>query len=130
MFRYNQLLEKKSTLFSIIVFTVIGVLAIPLILPHIFHHFQLMHILIHLAGIAIASFMSIVSVLAYSKIRTKRMLFTLIAFSIFTGAESLSAIDAAWQYTYYLGDFSAGEIGHILTLCTLAMFAISVFRRD
>jgi len=54
----------------------------------------------------------------------------MLAFSIFVASETLSLVDAAWQYTYYLGVFSAGEIGHFLSLCTLGMFAISVFRRD
>lgn len=123
-------LENKPKLFAIIIFTVIGVLAIPVILPHVFHKFQVFHILLHLAGVSIGSFLTIISALAYSRIRTRRLLFTIIAFALFAVAEIFSVVDAAWQYTYYLGTLSADEIGHILELCTLGMFAISVFRRD
>ena len=126
----NPLFENRSKLFTLTIFAVIGILAIPVILPHIFHKFQVFHILLHLSGISLAAFLSIVSAIAYARIRTRRLLFTMLAFSIFVASETLSLVDAAWQYTYYLGVFSAGEIGHFLSLCTLGMFAISVFRRD
>ena len=124
------MVENKSSLFSIVIFVVVGLLAIPVVLPHISHQFQVFHILLHLAGISIAVFLSIVSAFAYSKTKTRRLLFTMIAFSIFVASEAFSLIDAAWQYTYYLGEFSTGELGHILMISTLGMFALSVFRRD
>ena len=130
MFRYGSMLENKSTLLSIVMFVVVGLLAIPVVLPHISHQFQVFHILLHLVGISFAVFLSIISALAYSKNRTRRLLFTMIAFSMFVVSESFSVIDAAWQYTYYLGEFSAAELGHILMIGTLGMFALSVFRRD
>lgn len=130
MQKESHLLENKPKLFVIAIFTVIGVLAIPVILPHIFHKFQVFHILLHLGGVSIASFLTIISSLAYARIRTRRLLFTVIAFALFAVSEIFSVVDAAWQYTYYLGSVSADEIGHILALCTLGMFALSVFRRD
>ena len=130
MLKDSHLLENRPKLFALIIFTVIGVLAIPVILPHVFHRFQVFHILLHTSGIAIGSFLTIVSALAYTRIRTKRLMFTMIAFGLFAVAEVFSVIDAAWQYTYYLGVISADEVGHILELCTLGMFALSVFRRD
>ena len=130
MLRNNQILENRPRLFAILIFGMIVVMAIPILLPHIFHEFMVFHILLHLTGIAIASFLSIVSAIAYARIKTKRMLFTLIAFSLFAVSEVFTLIDAVWQYTYYLGYLSMDEIGHILALCTLGMFALSVFRRD
>ena len=130
MLKDSHFLENRPTLFAIVIFSVIGILAIPVILPHIFHRFQVFHILLHLSGVSIASFLSIVSALAYVRIKTRRLLFTLIAFALFATSEIFSVIDAAWQYTYYLGSVSADEVGHILALCTLGMFALSVFRRD
>jgi len=126
----SHFLENRPKLFAIVIFTVIGVLAIPVILPHVFHKFQVFHILLHLGGVSIASFLTIISALAYTRIRTRRLLFTLVAFALFAVSEIFSVVDAAWQYTYYLGSISADEIGHILALCTLGMFALSVFRRD
>ena len=130
MQKESHFLENRPKLFAIVIFTVIGVLAIPVILPHVFHKFQVFHILLHLGGVSIASFLTIISALAYTRIRTRRLLFTLVAFALFAVSEIFSVVDAAWQYTYYLGSISADEIGHILALCTLGMFALSVFRRD
>ncbi|MGB9124866.1 MAG: hypothetical protein WA833_07120 [Nitrosotalea sp.] len=130
MQKESHLLENRPKLFALVIFTIIGIFAIPVILPHIFHEFQVFHILLHLSGVAIASFLTIVSALAYSRIKTKRLMFTMIAFGLFAVAEVFSVIDAAWQYTYYFGSVSADEVGHILELCTLGMFALSVFRRD
>jgi hypothetical protein len=126
----SNILENRPKLFAIVIFSIIGVLAIPIISPHIFHKFQVFHILLHLSGVSIASFLTIISTLAYTRIRTRRLLFTLIAFALFAVSEIFSVIDATWQYTYYLSSFSAGELGHILALCTLGMFALSIFRRD
>jgi hypothetical protein len=126
----NHLLENRPKLFAIIIFSVIGILSVPVILPHVFHKFQVFHILLHTSGVAIGSFLTIVSAVAYVRIKTKRLMFTMIAFGLFAVAEVFSVIDAAWQYTYYLGAISADEVGHILELCTLGMFALSVFRRD
>ena len=124
------MLENKSTLLSIVIFAIVGILSVPLLMPHISHEFQFFHILLHLSGIIIAVFLSIISAFAYSKARTRRLLFTMIAFSMFVASEAFSVVDAAWQYTYYLGEFSSAELGHILMICTLGMFALSVFRRD
>jgi len=130
MLKGDNILENRPRLFAIVIFSIIGVLAIPLILPHIFHEFQVFHILLHLTGVSIASFLTIISTLAYTRIKTKRLMFTVIAFALFAVSEIFEVIDAAWQYTYYLGSFSVGELGHIFQLCTLGMFALSVFRRD
>ncbi len=130
MQKESHLLENRPKLFTIIIFAVIAIFAVPVILPHVFHEFQVFHILLHLSGVAIASFLTIVSALAYARIKTKKLMFTMIAFGLFAVAEVFSVIDAAWQYTYYFGSVSADEVGHILELCTLGMFALSVFRRD
>ena len=130
MLKDNQFLENRPKLFALVIFTIIGILSVPVILPHIFHEFQVFHILLHISGVSIASFLTIVSAIAYTRIKTKRLLFTTIAFGLFAVSEVFSVIDAAWQYTYYWGAISADEVGHILALCTLGMFALSVFRRD
>lgn len=130
MFRPQSLIETKSTLLSIIIFSLIGALSIPVILPHVFHKFTLFHVLLHISGIGFAVFLTIVAAVAYSRVRTHRLLYTMIAFSGFAVAESFSLIDAAWQYQYYWWQFSPEEISHLVMMFTLLMFALSVFRRD
>lgn len=130
MFTPKSLIETKSTLLSVIIFALIGILSIPVILPHVLHEFTLFHVLLHISGIGFAVFLTIVATVAYSRVRTRRLLFTVIAFAGFAASESFSLIDAAWQYQFYWWQFSPAEVGHLLMLFTLLMFALSVFRRD
>ena len=130
MFNPQQLAESKSTLFSIVVFSVVGILAIPIILPHIFHGTHIYHIFLHLGGIAISIFLVIVSAIAYHKIRTKRLFFTMIAFGFFITSEAFSLIEAIWPFTFYFGEISMLEVGHILLLIMLGIFTLAVFRKD
>ncbi|MDE1727001.1 MAG: hypothetical protein KGH89_07005 [Thaumarchaeota archaeon] len=130
MFRPQALIETKSTLLSVIIFSLIAALSIPVILPHIFQQFTLFHVLLHISGIGFASFLTIVSTVAYRKVKTRRLLFTTIAFGSFILSEIFSFIDAAWQSKYYFWTFSSSEIAHLVMFFTLLMFALSVFRRD
>ena len=130
MFNPSQILEKKSTLFSICVAGVIGILAAPVILPHIFHGYHIAHILLHVGGITLAVFLTVLGVIAYARLRTKRLMLTAIAFGIFIAAEIVTLIDATWPSVYDLGVVSLLEVGHLLMLCTLGLLAMGVFRND
>jgi hypothetical protein len=130
MSRYTRLTENKSTLFSIITFVVIGILAVPIILPHIFHGSHIFHIVLHLAGTIIAVFLTIITAIAYQKIKTKRLRLTMTAFSFFITAELLSLVEATWPFTFYAGDVSILEISHMLLIAMLGIFTLAVFRKD
>lgn len=130
MFRIQSLIESKSSLFGIVVATIIGSLAVPVILPHIFHGFHIYHILLHVTGICVAVFLGVLAVVAYSKLHTKRLLLSAIAFSIFIAAESVVLIDATWPGIYDLRSLSLLELGHMLTITSLAVLAGGVFRND
>ena len=130
MFRPQSLLERKSTIFSLVVVGVVAILAIPVIMPHLFHGFHIAHIFLHISGITLAVFITILAILAYSKLKTKRLLLSLFAFAIFTAAEIVLVVDATWPTLYDLGDISLLEIGHLLTFSTLGLLALGVFRND
>lgn len=130
MFRPQSLIERKSTLFSIVVIGVVAILAIPVIIPHILHGFHLVHIFLHIAGITLAIFITILAVLAYSRLKTKRLLLSTFAFATFIAAEAVLVIDATWPGLYDLGDISLLEVGHLLTFSTLGLLALGVFRND
>ncbi|MBM3895921.1 MAG: hypothetical protein FJ359_05750 [Thaumarchaeota archaeon] len=130
MFRIQNLIESKSSLFGIVIATIIGSLAVPVILPHIFHGFHIYHILLHVTGICVAVFLGVLAVVAYSKLHTKRLLLSAIAFSIFIAAESVVLIDATWPGIYDLRSLSLLELGHMLTITSLAVLAGGVFRND
>lgn len=107
-----------------------GILALPIILPHVLHGFHIAHILLHIGGIILAVFITILAVFAYSKLKTKRLMITTFAFCFFVSAESVLLIDATWPTIYDFNNVSLLEVGHLLTICTLGMLSLGVFRND
>lgn len=101
MFRPQSLMETRSTWLSVIIFSMVVLLSIPVVFPHLLHQYNDFHILLHLSGIGFASFLTVVAVSAYRKVKTRRLLFTTIAFGTFIVAEIFWLIDAAWQSKYY-----------------------------
>jgi len=130
LFRPENLVERKSTLFSIIVTGVIVILALPIIIPHLFHGYHIAHIFLHIGGITLAVFISTLAISAYVRLRTKRLLLSAIAFSTFIGAESVLLVDSTWPTVYDLGILPLNEVGHLLTFITLGLLALGVFRND
>ena len=130
LFRPETILERKSTLFSIVVTGVVAILAIPIIVPHLLHGYHLAHIILHVGGISQAVFITVLAVFAYHKLRTKRLLLSAIAFTNFIGAEAVLLVDATWPTVYDFDMMSIAEIGHLLTFVTLGLLALGVFRND
>ena len=130
MFRPESIVERKSALFSIVVVGVVAILALPIIGPHLLHGFHIAHIFLHVGGITLAVFITILAVFAYSKLKTKRLLLSAIAFSNFIAAEFVMLIDTTWPTIYDLGEMPLSEVGHLLTFATLGLLALGVFRND
>ena len=130
LLRPENLVERKSTLFSIIVTGVIAILALPIIIPHLFHGYHLAHIFLHIGGITLAVFISTLSISAYVRLRTKRLLLSAIAFTTFIGAESALLVDSSYPNVFDFGILPLDEVGHLLTFITLGLLALGVFRND
>ena len=130
LFRPESIVEKKSTLFSVVVTGVVAILALPVIMPHLLHGFHLAHIFLHVGGITLAIFISVLATFAYVKLRTKRLLFSAVAFVTFIGAEIILLVDATWPGTFDLVNMPLREVGHLLTFGTLGLLALGVFRND
>ena len=130
MFRPETILERKSTLFSIVITGVIAILALPIIVPHLLHGYHLAHIFLHVGGITLAVFISVLAGFAYSRLRTKRLLLSVIAFANFIAAEVVLLVDATWPSIFDIGDMTLPEVGHLLTFITLGLLALGVFRHD
>ncbi|MBC8251919.1 MAG: hypothetical protein H8E89_10075 [Candidatus Nitrosopelagicus sp.] len=130
MFRPENILERKSTLFSVVVTGVIAILALPIIIPHLLHGYHLAHIFLHIGGITLAVFIATLALAAYFRLRTKRLLLSAIAFTTFIGAESVLLIDSTWPHIYDIGLMPLNEVGHLLTFITLGLLALGVFRND
>lgn len=130
MFRPSYFVENKSALLTSVVIVIVGSLSIPIILPHVFHGFHVAHILLHVGGLTLAVFITILALMAFRRIKTKRLLYTSIAFGMFIMAETTLLIDATWPLVYKLGSVPLTEIGHILTFTTLGLLAIGVLKND
>jgi ABC-type glycerol-3-phosphate transport system permease component len=130
LFRPETILERKSTLFSIVITGVIAILAFPIIVPHLLHGYHLAHIFLHVGGITLAVFISVLAGFAYSRLRTKRLLLSAIAFANFIAAEVVLLVDATWPSIFDIGDMTLPEVGHLLTFITLGLLALGVFRND
>jgi hypothetical protein len=130
LFRPETLLERKSTLFSIVVTGVVAILALPVILPHLLHGLHIVHIFLHIGGITLAVFITLLATMAYLRLKTKRLLLSAIAFGNFIAAEAILIVDATWPNIYDLGELPLLEVGHLLTFTTLGLLAIGVFRND
>jgi hypothetical protein len=122
--------EKKSTLFSVVVAGIVAILALPIIGPHLFHGYHIAHIFLHVGGITLAVFITILATFAYSRLKTKRLLLSAIAFGNFIAAEFVRLIDTTWPTIYDLGEMPLSEVGHLLTFATLGLLALGVFRND
>ena len=130
MFRPESIVERKSTLFSVVVAGVVAILALPIIIPHLLHGFHVAHIFLHVGGITLAVFITILAGFAYSRLKTKRLLLSAIAFSNFIAAELVMLIDTTWPTIYDFGEMPLSEVGHLLTFATLGLLALGVFRND
>ena len=130
MFKPDNILERKSTLFSVVIAGVISILAIPIIIPHLFHGYHLAHIFLHIGGITLAVFISTLAISAYFRLRTKRLLLSAVAFTTFIGAESALLVDSSYPNVFDFGILPLDEVGHLLTFITLGLLALGVFRND
>jgi len=109
---------------------IVAILALPIIVPHLLHGYHLAHIFLHIGGITLAVFISVLAIFAYYRLRTKRLLLSAAAFTNFIAAEIILLVDATWPSIYNLGGMSFPEIGHLLTFITLGLLALGVFRND
>ena len=129
MFSYQKFANNKPKLLITIILTVVGSLSIPILMPHVYHGAHIWHLLLHTAGIILSVFLAILSVNAYYKMRTKKMIITTIAFIIFTGAEIVQLLDATKTHVYNILE-SPSEISHLMMLGMIGLLALAIFRRD
>ncbi len=118
----------KPVLLGLITALVVGVVA-PLVIPHVAHPSMIYHIVLHMAGLTIAIFLSIVSFLAYSRNSTTRMLLMAVGFM------SLALVE--FFYLLQAGGIVIGqvvipavniELSHIILLIMVSLFGVGVLK--
>jgi len=125
---YQQIVNSKPKLMVAVIIAVFGGLAIPFLLPHVFHGNHIFHLLLHTAGIVLATFLTILGVNAYNELRTKKMAITAAAFSLFAASEFVQLVNATETHVYDV--FAPTEIAHVMLLGVVGLFALAIFRRD
>jgi hypothetical protein len=118
----------KPILLALITAVVVGVVA-PLVLPHATHPSMIYHILLHMAGLTIAVFLSVVSFLAYSRSPTTRMLLMAAAFVTLAVVELLYLLQAGGIYVGQLIIPLANiELSHVVLLIMVSLFGLGVLK--
>jgi hypothetical protein len=117
----------KPILLGLITAIVIGVVA-PLIMPHVTHPSMIYHIVLHIASLTIAVFISIVSVLAYRRSTGTRLLFMTLGFMALATVEFLYLLDATGMVNAFDMSTLGIELPHVILLAMLTMFGLGVLK--
>ena len=119
--------QSKTLLLGLITAVVIGVVA-PLIVTHLAHPSMIYHINLHIASLTVAIFLTVVSILAYARSTTSRLLFMTLGFIALAVVESLYLLETVWAGSV-IGISATGiELPHVILLVMLALFALGVLR--
>jgi hypothetical protein len=118
----------KPVLLGLITALVVGVF-VPLVIPHATHPSMIYHILLHMAGLTIAIFLSIVSLLAYSRNTTTRMLLMAVGFMSLALVEFFYLLQAGG---IVVGQFIIPainiELSHMILLIMVSLFGLGVLK--
>src|ERR671915_2059010 len=118
----------KPVLLGLITALVVGIVA-PLVIPHVAHPSMIYHILLHMAGLTIAIFLSIVSVLAYSRGKTTRMLLMAVGFMSLSLVEFFYLLQAGGVVIAQVVIPAVNiELSHIILLIMVSLFGLGVLK--
>ena len=129
---WGQVPTKESTskpiLLGLITAVVLGVVA-PLVVPHAAHPSMIFHIILHMAGLTIAIFLSIVSFLAYSRNTTTRMLLMAVGFLTLALVEFFYLLQAGGITVVQVIIPAINiELSHIILLAMVSLFGLGVLK--
>ena len=123
------MLKRKSALFSVTACVVVAVLAIPVIIPHLLHGYHMFHIGLHIGGLTMGIFVTLLAVAAYGRARTHRLAISSLAFGCFVVSETINLVSATWPYLGLM-DLSLVEVAHVANFAALGLLAMAVFKND
>lgn len=117
----------KPILLGLITALVVGVVA-PLVTPHATHPSMIFHIILHIASLTIAVFLSIVSFLAYRRNTSARLLFMALGFTTLAAVEFFYLLDATGSLVMFDIPEINVELPHVILLVMLTMFGLGVLK--
>jgi len=126
--RNHDLASSSSKLLAIIAVALIAILAIPVIIPHINHTGVIYHISLHVGSVIIAVFLTVVSVIAYRRNRSGRLLFMMGGFAVLACVEFLYLFYASVNIEALIIPIVDIDLSHIILLVMLTLFGIGVLK--
>jgi hypothetical protein len=124
----NSIADSKPKLLGLISAIVIGILVVPVILPHMYHVEMIYHILLHLASLIISIFLGTVSLIAYKRNSSCRLLCMALGFLTLVVIECIYLIVAATNIEDIIIPIVKIELPHVILFVMLALFGIGVFK--
>tara|TARA_B110001454_G_scaffold116020_1_gene108474 strand:+ start:161 stop:544 length:384 start_codon:yes stop_codon:yes gene_type:complete len=121
--------ERKYSYFLIAVISCIVILSIPMLYGHMLHDGHFFYIAIHESGFILASFLTVMAIIAYKKTKIKRMLFSSAAFGVLSFGQGGVLYQQMDEHTVM--DVTSSV--EVLEYCIVAMtilFALGIFYRQ
>ncbi|MGI9012172.1 MAG: hypothetical protein ACR2F1_13435 [Nitrososphaeraceae archaeon] len=118
----------KPRLLVLIASIVISLSVVPFILPHLFHQHMIYHILMHLVALIISQFLAVVSIMAYLKSRTTRILFMTLGFVTLVVAEYVYLLNSTEDFHAMFIPQVNIELSHFILLIMIIFFGISFLK--
>ena len=123
----NQTTHGKLKLFGLICLVVTGV-TIPLTIPHFTHSSMIYHIILHIASLAIAIFLSFIAVSAYYRDGRARLLFMALGFVTLAILEVLMLFSATGNLDEPIIPTVNVELPHVVLLVMITLFGLGVLK--
>lgn len=118
----------KPRLLILIASIVVSLSVVPFILPHLFHQHMIYHILMHLGALVLSQFLAVVSILAYLKSRTTRILFMALGFVTLVVAEYVYLLNSTEDVHPMFIPLVNIELSHFILLIMVIFFGISFLK--
>ena len=107
---------------------VISLSVVPFILPHVFHPHMIYHIILHLVSLIISQFLAVVSLLAYLKSKTTRILLMTFGFMTLVVAEYVYLLNSTEDFRIVFIPEVNIEVSHVILLIMVIFFGISFLK--
>ena len=118
---------KKVKIFGLICILVLAV-TIPLTIPHFSHPTMVYHILLHIASLAIAIFLSYIAVSAFHRDGRTRLLFMALGFVTLAILEILLLLSATGDLQQPIVPMVNVELPHVILLVMITLFGVGVLK--
>ena len=117
--------EKKYSYFLIAIVGCTVILSIPMLYGHFFHEGHLLFVAVHESGFILATFLTGMAIISYTKTKVKRMLFSAAAFGVLAFGQGEIMYQKMHDHTVDIT--SPGEILEYCIVIMTVLFAVGIF---